>query len=336
MIRSLIPALVLASLLAAAASPAAVRHAAGPRPDKAEDPSLVTVRTVFDCTGRDTLTIVPGFAMTITDTTDGASLLDAYASCRGWAETGPEHIFRLEVPVDVELWASVRAVEPDVDLDLFLLDGCDTESCVLGENIELAAALTAGTYWLVVDGYGSASVPDSLKAGAYTLELEARSPGVPAEICDGGVAEPIVCTVGGTFSRSGTLFGLEDRVQAYDCNPWLARAGEAWFAIELLPGQAINAATTAVADSLDVVLWLFDGCGPDARCLAVADAALAGGNEALGWQSEVAAADTVYLAVDGARPPATSTAGEYDLGITCGTEVPVRETSFGGLRGLYR
>ncbi|HPF71616.1 MAG TPA: hypothetical protein PLQ13_13150 [Candidatus Krumholzibacteria bacterium] len=330
--------LLICLALAALATPAhaAVRHAAGTRDTKPADAAAAAApAAVFDCAGRDTLDLVPGFAATLADTTAGASLLDAYA-CRAWPETGPEHIYRLEVAADVEFAATILPAHPWLDLDLYLLDGCDTEACVIGENISLAASLGPGTYWLVVDGYGASTAPDSTKAGPYTLELAARAPGLPDEACTGAATGDLRCDIGTTFTESGSLFGATDLVRSYDCNPFLARAGEAWFAVRLLPGQALTATTTSVADSLDAVLWLFAGCGPDAQCLASADQRTAGQPETLSWQSAVAETLTVYLAVDGARAPATPTAGSWELGVTCGTEVPTGRTTFGGIRALFR
>ena len=328
----LMTALALA-ILAAPAALAARPHAAGPKEGKPEPlVAAPAARVVFDCSGRDTLVLVPGLVDTLRDdTTGGPTDLDGYA-CRTWPEAGPEHVYRLEVAATLELLAGLRGIGGE-DLDLFLLNGCDTDSCLIGENIELGAVLDPGTYFLVVDGFG---LSDTLSAGPYALALETRWPGVPPQVCDGTVAETLTCDVGTVITRSGSLFGQPDLVRTYDCSPFLTRAGEDWYALELLPGQEVTAQTALVADTLDAALWLFDGCGPDARCLAFADDGLAGENETLQWQSETAANMTVYLAVDGARPPETEAAGTYQLGITCGTEVPTEPASFGTLRARWR
>lgn len=326
---------VALAVLVAAAAPvaAAVGHTAGTRDTKPLSLTTSAVRTVFDCSGRDTLQLAPGLVDTLRgDTTGGPTLLGGYA-CRLWAELGPEHVYRLEVTANLELWAALREVDPDTDLDLFLLSDCDTDSCLTGQNIELAATLGPGTYYLVVDGFGTTATQN---AGPYAVALETRAVGVPDEVCNGTTAEAVACGIGSVIDRADSIFGKPNLVNSYACNPFLARGGEDWFALELLPGQGFTATTIVVADSLDAVLWLFDGCGEDAVCLAVADDGVAGEAESLTWQSETPEVITVYLGLDAARPAASFTAGSYQLGISCGTEVPNRSSSFGGVRALYR
>lgn len=327
--------LALAAAFVFLAGPAAADSppVAGARDGKPGVLLTAPLRTVFDCAGRDTLLLVPGLVDTLRDdTTGGPTALDAYA-CRPWAETGPEHVYRLEVAEELDFWAGLRDLAPDLDLDLFLLDDCDTDACLIGENTELGARLAPGTYWLIVDG---APGPGVVTAGAYTLALETRYPGVAPQICAGGVAEPLACTVGGGIARSGTLFGQPDLLRSHPCNPFLARGGEVWYALELMPGQAFSANMPTVAPQLDAVLWLFAGCGPEAECLAVADRETAGVPESLTWQNPVAETVTVWLAVDAARPPASEAAGAFELAITCGTEVPAAKTSIGSVRALFR
>ena len=329
MFRILLLLTALVTLPGTAAAASGLPHAAGTKDTKPADPAWSALRTVFDCSGRDTLALAPGLVDTLRgDTSGGPALLDAYA-CRPWNESGPEHVYRLEVGVDLELWAGLREVDPEIDLDLFLLDGCDTDACLIGENIELGARLGPGTYYLIVDGFGGA-------AGAYALALETRVLGVPPQACDAAALDPLVCGVGSILARSGNLFGRENLLQTYDCGEYLERGGEDWYALQLLPGQEFTVQTTAVADSLDAAFWLFAGCGPEAVCLGYADKGVAGEAERLNWKNDVAETVTVYLGVDCARAPVTATAGTYEISIACGTEVPAERRSFGGLRARYR
>lgn len=321
-------------VLAAAAAPATAGPApvAGTKETKPAFPTAAPLRTVFDCAGRDTLVLVPGLVDTLRDdTTGGPSVLDAYA-CAPWAETGPEHVYRLEVAQELDLWAGLRDLAPDLDLDLFLLDGCDTDACLIGANTELGARLAPGTYWLIVDG---AEGPGVVTAGAYTLALETRFPGLPPQVCAGGLAEPLACTVGGGLEAGGTLFGQPDLLRSHPCNPFLARGGEVWYAITVLPGQDLAVNMPTVAPGLDAVLWLFGSCGPEAACLAVADDELAGVPESLSWQNPDAQTVTVWLGVDAARAPEDAEAGAFTLAITCGSEVPATKSSFGAARAMF-
>ena len=66
--------------------------------------------------------------------------------------------------------------------DIFLMTDCDTDSCLVGDNTELAAVLVPGTYYLAVDTFGSNTAP----GGPYTLTLSAFWPGrLDQEATDG-------------------------------------------------------------------------------------------------------------------------------------------------------
>ncbi len=169
----------------------------------------------------------------------------------------------------------------------------------------------------MVDGYGTA---DSSGVGPFTLALETRALGLPDQACT--LAQPEACTVGGVFPVEGNLTGRNNWLQAYPCNASQTRAGDAWYALDLLPGQAFTARTTAVARDLDLVLWLFADCGPEPVCLTAADDSLAGQLEKLTWQSDVPDPVTVYLGVDAVRAPADSSEGSYSLEITAAPRCP--------------
>jgi len=164
---------------------AAVLHVVGGSDVKPPDPGFVYNRSVFDCTPLLTLPLNIGLTGSLVDdTTGGTNLIDSYP-CAPWQEMGPEHIYRLDVAAGdtLQFWAGLRDMDPDIDLDIFLLNGCDTDSCLIGANTELTADLTGGSYYLIIDGAGSGS---NFAEGPYTLDITARYIGVPPEICDPG------------------------------------------------------------------------------------------------------------------------------------------------------
>lgn len=329
-------ALFAAFVLAAAAGvSAAPPFAVTTKDTKPGNGVVAPQRTVFDCAGRDTVTLVPFLVDTLRgDTSDGSSILDHYG-CVLWTETYPEHIYRLEVAQDLELWAGLVDRDPEMDHDLFLLDGCDSDACLVGANTELTAVLPVGTYYLVVDGYYGVA-DTSANVGPYTVALETRALGLPAEACTEAQGQPEVCSSGGLLSLEGSLTGRPNLLQAYACNASQTRAGEAWYALDLLPGQSFTARTTSVADRLDLVLWLFADCGPEATCLAAGDDSLAGQLERLTWDNPDTALVTVYLGVDAVSAPTTVEEGNWALEISCGTDVPVEPSGFGDLKALFR
>ncbi len=320
--RWLITTLVLASSLTAALQG---RAADMPKP---ADPGFVYLRSVFDCTPRQTIQVTPALAATIADSTFGSSSVDGYA-CSQWSETGPEAFYELTVTGEVELFAGLRDLG-DRDLDLFLLKTCDSDSCLLAANIEFTAVLQPGTYTLVVDGYAKPTP----QAGPFTLELSARETGLPAEICSGAGTTPVPCQVE-TSTFEGDLAGLPDLVRTNDCSLVLATGGEQWYAVTVASYHEFTATVSNVPVGLDPVLWLFPGCGPDIQCLDMADDKTAGQGEALTWSNASFIDTVVYLGVDAAVPPATGQ-GAYTLEIRCQAMVPNARSSFGTLKALYR
>lgn len=289
--------------------------------------------TPFGCAGIDTLTLNAELAVTVItgDTTGGPTLLPGYG-CLAWSEQGPEHIYRLEVTADLQLWAGLSDLGVN-DLDLFLLDGCDTDQCLAGANTELQMLLPAGTYWLVVDGYGS-SVP---AAGPYTLTLETRWPGVPPQLCLPGGATEVTCA-GTTIPLDGDLLGAANLLQAYDCSPSLVTGGEQWYSVTL-PGLhevSVRATPAASAAALDLVLWLFDGCGAAAACLDHVDLKAGGQVETLAFENLSADPVTVRLAVDARRAPTMPGSGEYALDFICQSTVANEARSAGSVKAMWR
>jgi hypothetical protein len=169
------------ALLTVSGAHAAVLHAAAGPDVKPADPDYRYMPQVFDCSAAvDTISLYPGIVDTLRgDTTGGANQIPSYP-CAIWNEPGPEHIYRLEVTEDVEVTFSLRDVTEAVDQDLFLLNGCDTDSCLVGANTEITATLTPGDYFLVID----ATNVGLANEGPYTVALEMRWPGVPPAICD--------------------------------------------------------------------------------------------------------------------------------------------------------
>ncbi len=89
----------------------------------------------------------------------------AYTACKpAWPETGPEAVYRLDLPYDdADLHLQAFSSDPAQDLDLFLLTSARPDDCLQGADASLLQKhLSAGTYYIAVDGYEGAS-------GAFTL-----------------------------------------------------------------------------------------------------------------------------------------------------------------------
>ncbi|HOX24758.1 MAG TPA: hypothetical protein PLL30_03215 [Candidatus Krumholzibacteria bacterium] len=295
-------------------------------------------RDVVPCDApRQELDLSPGLQLAFADTTSGAGAVAGYACEPGWVEAGPEHVYALTATDDLVLDAWLAGNEPD--LDLVLLSACDTDSCLAQANTEVSALLAAGrTYYLVVDGFQEA-------AGPYLLSLETRHAGLADLVCEPGGAVPVAIDGAGLDLLQGDLFGAPNLVSIFDCAEIAARGGEVWYALTMAAadtdttgagyGEYLSVACTVApaAATLDVALWVFAGCGPDAECLAFVDGANAGGDESLIWANQDPEPRTVYLAVDCLRPAGES-GGAYDL--TFNATVPVEPRTFTDVRRLFR
>jgi hypothetical protein len=101
-------------------------------------------------------------------TTGLASHIDWY-KCSPWDESGPEVVYSLILP-DTFAPYDVTATLSDlsVDLDVFILHagGCYQGQCLVYDNLSASASgLSAGTYYIAVDGYAGV-------AGSYTLSVD--------------------------------------------------------------------------------------------------------------------------------------------------------------------
>lgn len=323
-------AAAMASPSVAAPAPRILYQDEGAKP---AGPVLEHLRTPFDCAGRDTLILTAALSETVIsdDTTGGPTALQGYG-CRSWIEQGPEHVYRLEVTEDLQLWAGLSGLGTQ-DLDLFLLDGCDTDQCLAGANTELQVLLPAGTYWLVVDGYGTSNPA----AGPYTLTLQTRWPGVPPQICLPGGAIEVACE-GTLISQDGDLTDAPNLLQGYDCSPSLIYGGEAWYAITL-PGThevKVNAVPASFANTLDLALWVFDGCGAGAACLDYADEKAGGEVETVTLANDQPDPVTIYLAVDCRRAPTALQSGAFSVDFICQSNVATEQKSLGSVRSMFR
>lgn len=113
--------------------------------------------TQFNCNTAATLACIPSFSGT---TVGGNSVVDLY-SCSSWDESGPEKIHTITTTTSGNISATLSNIS--VDLDVFILSGCDKSSCVASGDVTATyASAPAGTYYVVVDGSGGVS-------GSYTL-----------------------------------------------------------------------------------------------------------------------------------------------------------------------
>ncbi|MDD5088893.1 MAG: PPC domain-containing protein, partial [bacterium] len=150
---------------------------------------------VLDCS--DALPVACGSVTLTGQTNSGGNQNVSSYCCSPWDESGPEKVYRIEVPADHYLTASLSSLGGPGDVDVFLLDACAPTACIaFGDNVASAGNLAAGTYYIVVDGWDGG-------VSTYTLSIDCYLP-CNATIC--------VNSLGGPTTNSRYLDGEWDAI----------------------------------------------------------------------------------------------------------------------------
>jgi len=125
--------------------------------------------------------------------TSALSDFDSYACAPSTDESGPELLYRVDVPTDGFIALDLDWVGPGVDVDVHLLGSLDASDCIDRGHWSAGALVTAGSWWVVVDSWVDsggtvydgefdlivnhvpmdAFVADGLEAGIFELALTA-------------------------------------------------------------------------------------------------------------------------------------------------------------------
>ncbi len=149
---------------------------------------------------------------------------DSYSCAPSVDESGPELVFRVDVPQDGFLSAGVADAE-GVDVDVHLLWDRDADACVDRGHHNAAADVEAGTWWIVVDTWVDASGAEM--AGEFTLQVGLWAPptgdcstesGWLDRVGDGGV--PLEMPATGPIVMEAHLVTVDDGYGALASDPW--------------------------------------------------------------------------------------------------------------------
>lgn len=327
--RRLLSSIVPVLLAAAVASAGALED----KKTEAETGAAEQSRGLLDCVGAVELSCGDAVAGT---NVGAANYVGSYgcASALPYDQSG-EVVYTFTL--DAQWNATITLAGMTCDLDLFLLGSCDEGDCLAysaGVSDEvIAACLPPGTYYVVVDGYGS-STPNEC---AFDISLACFACPMPPENdqCWGAID---LCATGGEKDGSFDIpFDLTLANNDYDpgsggCTGYAATGRDVVYKVCLEDGGLID--VCEIPDAyFDASLYLVTDCGDVvASCVAGDDS---GNPECLVWTNSTGGAVTYYLIVDayggGGGPGVLS-----GVTVGCCAATGTEEGSWGELKTLFR
>lgn len=266
-------------------------------------------------------------------TGDNTGLVDNNASysCVSWNESGGEIVYEFVLATDQIVNFALSGMT--ADFDLFLLGSCDPLDCITYADVSVTTScLTAGTYYVVVDGYNGAT-------GSFTLTVTCTDCPTPPDndVCETAIdlcAAAGEKTFDGSFSLSySTLLANNDYspgVYPSSCTGYGASGGDVVYVVCLNAGGTLDVTQTGTHD---MALYLITDCAdPAGTCVAGSDNCCSGADEIISYTS--VAGGTYYLIVDGYSSGGTGTVYGTVTGC-CGT-TSTEEGSWGGVKTLFR
>jgi hypothetical protein len=225
--------------------------------------------------------------------------------CTGFAASGPDRVYSILMFAGEQLHVAATSA---FDSSLYLVSNCAdvNGSCLAGSDLgvggtEVIAPVfqQTGTYYVIVDGFGSASGTGDLFSEIRSGDTCADAYVVPA---GGGIFQ-------GTTSGFAADYGATQN--SGSCTGYTLTGADAVYRIELAPAEEITATLTSTWDG---ALYLISDCASSATsCVAGQDN---GNPETISYTNATGATATYYLVVDSWRPTDTTVReGNYTLDI---------------------
>ena len=229
-------------------------------------------------------------------TTDGASNFDVY-SCGSQLEEGKEKIHTITLTQTSDIIATLSGMT--VDLDVHILSACNTSSCITRDDVSASAnGLVAGTYYIVVDGFGAAPAVE----GAYTLDVSCSVNTI------GTCGDPVALACG--IPYSGNTTGFSNNLGNYSCSSFDKIGPEVIHTITSTGNGTLTATLTRQSGE-DLEVGILSACN-ETSCLDITTAGL--GSTVTASISNAVAGQQYYIVVDGDE---TGDFGTYTLDVTC-------------------
>jgi hypothetical protein len=247
---------------------------------------------------------------------DYTPIASGTGGCTGYTANSNDVAFSVALAAGERLQASLDATW---DSSIYLVENCANASgtCADGddsgnpETIDFTAP-SARTYFLIVDGYGTAR-------GSFDLSVTISPPVTGGDVC----AQAVMIPAGGGSFQSTTAGLANDYDPAPSCTGYAAPGPDRAYAIALSAGDVVEA-VAQFESNLDGSIYAVTNCANLTTCVEGADAALAGQDEVMRFVAQTSA--THYLIVDSFG---SNESGTHDLtvarytGETCGDSIPL-------------
>ncbi len=239
------------------------------------------------------------------------------SGCTGFSAASNDVVYSVDLAAGERLQATMTA---SWDASLYVVTDCanTTTTCVAGqddgnpEEVDFTA-MTAGTYFIIADGYNTAS-------GTFTLDVTVSPPVNGGDQCTNAV---MVGAGGGSF-QSTTVGLANDYDPPTSCTGYAQPGADQVYAISLQPGDVVEGVVD-FETGLDGSLYVVTDCANlGTSCVTGADDGVDGESEEVRFVAQ--AAGTYYAIVDAAF---SSDSGTHDLllaqydGDTCANAAPL-------------
>jgi len=260
-------------------------------------------------------------------------------------QRGPDLVYRIAVDAGVEFDISIQPTDA-WDVGAYVLTSCQPDTCLIGKDVHSSPGIkesllgirNSGSeprdYYLVVDSFYPSG---GYSCGAFDLEFEEHFISDEGDECTnkiplaftGDIVEVRRSTCGTqnvSFSPDFCGGVLPSALYGRDVHFSLTSYDTAWTA-------------TVVPDGWDAAIAVSTECGDlTGTCVAASDSSGSGENESVTVSlTDTGGAQTVTLVIDSsldAEDPLGC--GDFTLKITPVGAAPVRPTSWGGIKAIYR
>jgi hypothetical protein len=282
----------------------------------------------------------------VAGTNVGATNQTSTYNCTTFTEGGGEAIYVFTLSSEQLITATLNAGSPD--LDLLLLSACDNTACIAGsfagttgtENI--TTCLQPGTYYLVVDGFGTTNAGRAFVIG---LTCQPCPPPCNAicstanDLCAGATALPLGPVQIQQDLSTGCANNHYTLTSTTGCTRFTAGGRDVVYKIDLLAGCEICVVydrCNSITTDFDRSIYLLNTCptgttpiNVTAFCVAGEDSTVTNtGPEDFCYTATTAG--TYYLVAD-----AFSGGGKFTLDVTTICPNATEPTSWGKVKGLY-